>query len=510
VSRTPADGSDPPCWSLAALVVSVAATLITGALGPSAAVPPLPGRRLGPLPPYFFFGSGSGSGTWAESGSAANVVSGLLAIGVLAGAAGLIGALRALAQGWRPDPRRLLTAGALAVAAIAMLPPIGSADAKSYAAYGRMAATGYDPYVTTPRQLAAAGDPVGAAVESPWQDSPSVYGPLATAEQALVARVAGDSPRAAVGLLGLANAAAFLAAGGLLARLARTTARRRRVAVLWSVNPLLLLQLVAGAHLDTLVALAILGALAIAVDRTDGECSGGTAVRAVAAGVAAGAAAALKPPGGAVAAVLAWHVRRSPARLAGMVAGAAAVIGVGYGIVGAHALDQVRRASRFVSHASPWRPLAVALDDRYGPGLSRTLIGLAAVVVTALLAVLFLRALPGRDELNTFAARGTLALTFAYLLAAPYVLPWYAAAGWALLSLLPASGFDRVLVTQTTVLSLAYIPGRDVPLPDMLDRIASAARNNCAPYLLLAVLAWSVAVARSQVAVTRAGRQASQ
>ena len=68
--------------------------------------------------------------------------------------------------------------------ALALVPPFGSSDHLSYAAYGRMAVTGHNPYTTTPAALARLGDPVGAAVED-WRNSPSVYGSLATAGQAL-------------------------------------------------------------------------------------------------------------------------------------------------------------------------------------------------------------------------------------------------------------------------------------------------------------------------------------
>lgn len=492
MTRTPAGGTPAPRWSIAALVASVVATAATGALGPSAAVAPLPGPRLGILPPYFFTDPVTGS-------APAEVVTVLLAISVLAGAAGVVGGLRALATGWRPDPRRLAAAGALAVAALAVLPPIGSADPKSYAAYGRMVATGQDPYRTTPAQLARAGDPVGAAVESPWQDSSSVYGPLATAEQAWVAKVASDSTRAAVGLLGLANAIAFVAAGGLLMRWARSPSRQRRVALLWFANPLLLLQLVSGAHLDTVVAFAVVAAIVVNSAPSPGAISRRTMGRALAAGAAAGAGAAVKLPGGAVAAVLAWQSRRSPARLTGVLAGAGTVLVGGYVLAGPHALDQVRRASRFVSHATPWRPLAVALDHAVGTDISRTIINFAATALLLLFAALFLRAMPGAGQPKVSAARATLALTLAYLLTTPYVLPWYAATAWALLTLLPASNFDWVLLAHTTVLSLAYLPGRDIVLPSPLGRIADVTRNDCAPYLLLAVGILAVVVSRRRL-----------
>lgn len=133
-----------------------------------------------------------------------------------------------------------------------------------------------------------------------------------------------------------------------------------------------------------------------------------------------------------------------------------------YVLAGPHVFDQVRSAAGFVSLATPWRPLAEVLDARYGETTSRRIIGAAALVVAVLLALLLARALPPGQPV----VRVTLALMLAYVLVAPYALPWYDAAAWALLGLLPAGRFDALLVAHTGVLSLAYLPGRVVPLPD--------------------------------------------
>ena len=69
-------------------------------------------------------------------------------------ALGLAAGLAALARGWAPDPRRLLLAGCLAAVVLAFLPPSGSADHLNYAAYGRIAALGLDPYAHHPRRPA--------------------------------------------------------------------------------------------------------------------------------------------------------------------------------------------------------------------------------------------------------------------------------------------------------------------------------------------------------------------
>ena len=84
-------------------------------------------------------------------------------------------------------------------------------------------------------------------------------------------------------------------------------------------------------------------------------------------------------------------------------------------------------------------------------------------------AALLFRALPGvePDRPDLDAARVACVLTVAWVLAAPYALPWYDALVWAPLALLPASRLDVLLLARTFVLALAYVPGRTVTLlPD--------------------------------------------
>ena len=83
----------------------------------------------------------------------------------------------------RGQYRRLLTA------------PIGSGDHTNYAAYGRIAMGGADPYVESPIKWRDGLDPVAGAVQAPWQDTPSVYGPVATAFQSLCSALGGDNLR---------------------------------------------------------------------------------------------------------------------------------------------------------------------------------------------------------------------------------------------------------------------------------------------------------------------------
>jgi hypothetical protein len=156
--------------------------------------------------------------TWLRLPAMPGIVSAALTCtAIVLSCLGTLGMLNAHARGWRPSTRRLFRAGALAVLVVANLTPVGSSDTASYAAYGRIAALGGDPYVTTPARLGGAYvHLVGAA----WQNTPSVYGPVATWWQATAAYVGGDRPWLTIWALMLANAAVFVGTGRLLMRTA--------------------------------------------------------------------------------------------------------------------------------------------------------------------------------------------------------------------------------------------------------------------------------------------------
>lgn len=442
-------------WAL--LGVAFAAITTTALLGPSAAEAPLGAHDNNATPPWH-----------VNAVPPAWLVTALLGVAVAA-AVGAV--LLGLTGTWRPRSRRLLAAGVLAAAALSVVPPIGSADPLSYAAYGRMVATGRDPYTTTPDQLAATGDPVGRAVEVPWQHTPSVYGPLVSAEQGAASAIAGDDVALTVLLLDLVGAAAFVGIGALLHRLARDEVQRRRAAVMWTANPLLWLALVAGAHVDVLAAGLAVGAVAAA-----GRSR-------LAAGALAAAATAVKAPYGLVGIALLWAARGSRRALAAVAVGGVAVAGGAYAVAGSAALHQLSRASRMVSLATPWRPFTDLTDPAFGHGVSRRLIGVLVAVGFAVLVVRLARHHPQARAGDPAAVAAVLMLS--YLLASAYLLPWYDAAGWALLPLIAASRLDALLLAHTGVLSLAYIPGRAAAtLHGTLHTVTSGMRSAVSPTLL--------------------------
>jgi hypothetical protein len=470
---------------LLAMAASGLLTFTVAVAGPSVMEPALPGRSS--QPPWAF-----------DAHLSPYLAVGLTAAGLAAGAAGLVLVLRALRGGWSVPARAVLLAGLLAAVALTLVPPFGSSDQLSYAAYGRMLVTGHNPYTTTPAQLAALGDPVARAVQD-WFTVPSVYGPLATAVQGLASLVGGTSARLTVFVLGLANLAAFTGTALLLHRMTRNDpARQLRAAVLWTANPLLLQLLVAGAHVDAQA--VVFAVAAVAVLRGPQGDLGGSPLRACAAGALAGLGFAVKASdvlvvlGLAVALVLragpGW--RRLMPSLAGLMAGFAVIAGAATAIGGSALLGQLSRQSGMVSIGSPWRVTRTLIHLVVGGTAATDLVKAGAVALAVTLAVLLVRGLPGPGQTVVFAA------VLAWLFAWPYVLPWYDALAWALLPLAAWGPVARnwaagdaiawLLLARTTALGFGYLPARqtDATLPPGLSWLQPVIRHGLTPAVLAA------------------------
>ncbi|WNM36020.1 hypothetical protein RKE30_39545 [Streptomyces sp. Li-HN-5-11] len=360
---------------------------------------------------------------------------------------GTLGMLRAHREGWSPDPRRLFQAGALVTIVIANVTPVGSSDTASYAAYGRIAALGGDPYVTTPAHLGGAyADLVGAA----WRDAPSVYGPVATWWQAAAAFVGGDRPWLTIWVLMLANAAVFLGTGYLLTRTADDPVR---AGLLWSANPLMIGVMVAGGHLDTLVA-----CLAVCAVRLATRGSGWQ--RDLIVGALVGLACGVKISSALLGVGLAWPLLRSGAwlRAARQAGAAASTLAVFYGFYGLHALAPLSAASHQVALPSVWAVFEwITTGSPAGHGALLAVPRLLWPACMLALAVVLRRRVPADTP-----AVGAVpfALAFAWILTAPWSMPWYAAFAWA-----PAAMFSqgtlltRYLVVITAVMASVHSGG---------------------------------------------------
>lgn len=486
-------------FGLAAIGVSVAATFAVAVSGPSVLEPVLPGR--------------SGQPPWAfDLHLSPYLAVGLTALGLAAGALGLVLVLRAIRAGWTISARAVLIAGIVAAAALTLVPPFGSSDQLSYAAYGRMLVTGHNPYLTTPQQLINLGDPVARAVQD-WRGQPSVYGPLAAGLQGLASLIGGTSARLTVFLLGLANLAAFAVTALLLHRLTRTQpGRQLRAALLWTANPLLLQVLVAGAHVDVQLIAFCVAAVAVLYGGAQPTMARGqvaalreagqpTVPRALGAGLLIGlgfavkVTAALVGLGLAVAVIAALYQqrRRLLELLAALAAGFAVPAGLALALGGSAMLKDTSQASDMVSIGSPWRVIRTGLQNLAGYHAATDMVragaivlAVALVVITALVLVHGMPApAPGLFPL---------ALVLGWLLAWPYVLPWYDALGWAFIALVPATAVDWLLLARTTALGFAYLPARTygVHLPHGLAWVQPVFRNGVAPVVLAASVVWLV------------------
>jgi hypothetical protein len=469
-----------------AAVTGVLAVLLTAAVaagGDSAAVP------------------GLGAATWhppwdAGLGLGSALVTVLLVLACLLGASTVGLGLLALKRGAYPAPRTVVVAALGAVIVLTAVPPLGSADHLSYAAYGRIAAVGDDPYNVDPLLWRDGTDPVAGAIQPPWQHTRSVYGPVATAAQALVAWAGNGSLRATIWFWQLLCGAAFLATGFTLDRLTRHDARARaRAAILWTLNPLLLNQLVLGGHLDVIAVAAVVGALALAARRP------------LLAGALLGVAVGSKVTFALFGLAILWGLRTCPRpvllrRVGFGLLGAVLVLAPAHLWSGPHTYGQLRQASRMVSLATPWRPLVDQLAPIYGSQV-RSVVGPLALALGVLLAILLVRRFRtigtgiGADldggSLAAAAAPAAVLLGTAWLLTTPYALPWYDAMVWGPLALLAGgtagvAGLDLALLTRLTVLTLAYIPGRVVGMSAEVERFTLGFRREVAPWLLLAVL----------------------
>ncbi|HEY3903466.1 MAG TPA: polyprenol phosphomannose-dependent alpha 1,6 mannosyltransferase MptB, partial [Streptosporangiaceae bacterium] len=389
--------------------VSFALTVTVALLGPSLMEPALPGQAG--QPPWSLSASPSPYLVVALSGAA-----------IITAIIGLIFSLNALRWSWSASARLIMLAGIGGAVVLAFLPPFGSSDHLSYAAYGRMALTGHDPFTTTPAMLARLGDPVARAVQD-WRTSPSVYGPVAIAGQAFAAWIGGTSVKLIIFVLSMLNVAAFAATGLLLHWLTRgDPTRQLRVALLWTANPLLLLVLIAGAHVDA-QAIAF-GVAAVAVAETTlrprpGPSAGGESApafsRLALAGVAVGALLglgfAIKVTtallGAGIAIGLLVSTRSSPRpsipALAGLGVGFVAVVVAALIPWGTEMFVPALRAGSFTSIGSPWRLVRSALHPLTGENAAEDLVKAASVILALVLLILLLRSVSskGDDPLRT-------------------------------------------------------------------------------------------------------------
>ena len=433
-------------WTAAVCItVSLLLMFAISAIGPSIVVPAMAHAPDGAPPWWVYLGAPRPLVLFTAWGAAA-----IGAIGVGAG-------LLALSRGARFPVRPLLAGSFIAVAVLTFLPPAGSTDTQSYAIDGNMVVLKHSPYVFTPATMVSLGDKLAVGSPPTWAHQLSDYGPIATAEEWLAALLGGHSMALITLWLKLLVALAFVAVVLLLDRLLRDNPTMRlRAHLLWSVNPLLLWEIVATGHIDGLAIAFGLSGLAALRFTADGARP--TLLRCAAAGTLLAAAACTKSPFALFLVAALWAVRRSPARIACLLAGFGWLTVTSYAIAGMPAVKVLFQRGQQVTwdnlYQLFYRPLGLG-----GPIGSDNVPGWVFPVALGLFAAVALLAffrLPDRVP-GLPAVSPALALSLAWVFFWPFERPWYDVMIIALLALYPSSGLDAVVLVRLCFGAITYM-----------------------------------------------------
>ncbi len=468
-------------YALAGIVGTTALTVITAALGPSAVALRL-GTRESYLPPWYLPYGIVNPNEW--------VVSIMIWVAIFVGALGMWVGMRALADGWSPNPRKVFGLGAALSLITALVPPLTSADVLMYAAYGRLQVIGRDPYEITPAEIFRGQyDPVLRWTERPWQDTPSVYGPITSFSQWLANRLGGENMHDIVFWLQVFSVVSFILACAGIVWLARSDRGRQARAALFTIaNPMLIWAVVAGAHNEALsVMFAVVGLLFIRKSP-------------FLAGIGIGLAGCAKVSIGIWGLAMLWAYRREPRKALLLCLGTIVPMGLCYVVWQPTAFFQALRNGGYVSVGS-WANPVFRFFDLFLTGIqAKVVVGIISYAGLFVIAWMLSRVVPltpapglaeGLDPLGdplSIAVRTSVVLSVAWLITSMYTLSWYDLMAWMPLALMAPSKLDRIMLLRAAPLSLAYVPGRAITMGPALDFTAHRIRDTLSPIFQCAVL----------------------
>ena len=474
-------------FALFGIVGATALTVLVGFLGPSAVTLTL-GPRHSYLPPWYLPAGVVTPNEW--------FVSILTWVAIALGALGLWIGLRAMADGWRPKYKKIFALGTVLSLLTSCVPPMTSADVLMYAAYGRLQAIGRDPYDITPAEVFRSQfEPVLRWTERPWQDTPSVYGPITSWTQLIANKFGGENMHDIVFWLQVFSVVPFILACAGAVMLAHGDPRRQgRAALLTIANPLLIWAVVAGAHNEPLaVMFAVAGLLFMRKNP-------------FVAGLGIGLAGCAKVSIGLWGLAMLWAYRREPKKALLLCLGTAVPMGLAYVLWQPTALLQALRNGGYVSVGSWANPLYRLLDLFMTGFHAKTIVGVLSYIGLIVIGWMLYRVVPWtpapgldkdadmrRDPL-TIALHTALVLSVAWLITSMYTLSWYDLLAWMPLAVLAASKLDKIMVIRGAALSLAYVPGRAIDMGTALDFTATRMRDTISPIIqmamVLAVILW--------------------
>ncbi|HVD70350.1 MAG TPA: hypothetical protein VNG34_05820 [Actinomycetota bacterium] len=393
----------------------------------------------------------------------------LIAAGVASTILAVVGFLMVLREAYR-GTISLRTVTVLAVAyhvAVFLLPLLFSRDVYSYAFYGRIVGIYHqNPYVHTPVEFA--GDSLWPLVGPKWVDTPAVYGPLFTSLSGGIARVT-TSPSSQVTAYRLLTVLASLAT---LAMILVTAERVRpgRVtfgAAAYGLNPVVLFLAVGSGHNDVLVALSIIGAVALLTSRREMW-----AVAVLALGALVKATAVLP-----LVLVIVWCVARRPKgermRAFASHAGLAVGIGLVFGLPYLQTHDPTLGMLELAGHTG-WLAPSVFVEKIVDFFSFGTLGWLARIgfAITLLVSIVELaRTVAARssagDAIEELTAAIGWSLVFLMLLG-PVLLPWYVVWALPVVWLLPRAPRATV-ITAGAALAMAQWSTEPLRYPDAFN-----------------------------------------
>lgn len=332
------------------------------------------------------------------------------------------------------DVRRLRWTAALWSAPLLLAVPVYSRDVYAYLAQGALLRDGFNPYADGP---ATDPGPLLDSMAQVWATTTAPYGPLFLTITRTVTEITGDDP-----ITGVLAMRAVMLPGWILAiwavpRLASALGRDPRIALWLAVlNPMLLIHLVGGPHVEMLMAGMLVAGVLLVVLR-----------RHVLGVVVLALAVAVKITAGIAVPFVLWiwwaHARDrgrvGPAAVAGMLA---TIVGVSLAVFAAltvlvgHGLGWLTGLG-FADRIVNWLTLPTALAHLVTlvaapfaavplPGVLAVARSVGAVVLAVTLVVIWWRS---RRDVRSAVVGIVLAMT-AVLVLEPSTLPWYYS--WAL------------------------------------------------------------------------------
>ena len=474
-------------YGLAGIVGATALTVLAGFLGPSAVALKL-GPRHSYLPPWYLPAGVLVPNEW--------VVSIMVWTAIIVGAVGLWVATRALADGWKPKPRKVFALGTALSLITITVPPLTSADVLMYAAYGRLQVIGRDPYEITPAEIFRGQfDPVLRWTERPWQDTPSVYGPITSFTQWLANKLGGENMHDIVFWLQVFAVVPFILACAGIVLLAHGDRRRQARAALFTIaNPMLIWAVVAGGHNEAMSVMFAVGGLLFIRKNP------------FLAGIGIGLAGCAKVSIGIWGLAMLWAYRREPKKAFLLCLGTAIPMGLAYVSWQPTAFFQALRNGSYVSVGSWANPVFRFLDLFMTSTQAKVVVGVISYAGLIVIAWMLSRVVPwaaapglaaGADpklDSLTIALRTSLVLSVAWLITSMYTLSWYDLMAWMPLALMVPNKLDRIMLLRAAPLSIAYVPGRAIEMGAALDFTAMRIRDTISPIIqlgvLLAVILW--------------------